>query len=90
MISDIRTKQLEHKIDDLSFKVNRILNYVDSDEATKRKGVVEQLDELTTTVSKLLTREQVYKAKAVAFGTIGGGLVMAVWKAVTFLVTITK
>lgn len=83
-------KELTEKIDELSSKVNRLISYVDSDPATNRAGIVESMDRLSRTVEDLLKREQIYKAKAATFGTIGGGIVIAVWKAITFFATMTK
>lgn len=89
-MSEQKQQELESKIDDLTLKVNRIVAYIDSDPATNRTGIVEQLDKLTDIVNKLLSREQIYKAKAGTFGFIGAILAGVIWKVGTLLLTILR
>lgn len=83
-------ENLEQKIDTLNINLNRILGYLESDDKTKRKGLVQEVDELKTVVSELLTRERVYKTRASAFGAGAALAVGACYKIITYLINFIK
>lgn len=85
-----KLEQLETKLDNLEKTLDKVLHYLNSDPLTKRKGLVEEIDELKQTLSNLLTREKVYQAKASVWGMVGALVVTALYKAIYLLWTILK
>lgn len=59
-------------ITNLDEKVTKILFHLESDPRTNTKGLVEKFGIMEAQISDLLTREKVYKAKATAWGAVGG------------------
>lgn len=66
---------LEERMDKVDKALDRILFYLESDSATKQKGVIEKLGELEESVASLLQREEVYKGKATVWSIVGGSIV---------------
>lgn len=56
----------------LETSMQRILQILESDSRTNEKGLVEKVGDLQKSLSELLTREKIYKAKAGVWGTVGG------------------
>lgn len=67
-------KQIYDKLDTLQTSMTRILGIIESDDTIKQKGLVEKVELMNSQLTELLTREQIYKAKATTWGTIGGFL----------------
>lgn len=80
----------EDKIDSLEIKLDKILFYMNNDPQTGKKGVIAEMEDLKKTISELLTREQVYKAKATVWGIVGGVIVTATIKFLAIILPFLK
>lgn len=76
---DIIRKELR----ELSDQNAKILYYLNSDPATKRKGLVEKLDIMEEMLNDMIVREKILKAKATVYGSVGSFIFMIVWQLVT-------
>lgn len=85
-----RLEQLEIKLDSFGRKLDKVGFYLESDSLTNRKGAIEELSEVKRLLSELLTREKIYKARAITAGGIGATIVMLAWKAGAYLLTVIK
>lgn len=75
------------ELDEVKHKVDRILFILESDDATKTKGLVEKVNEMADDLEDLLTRERVYKAKATTWGIVGGAVITCLGWAGKFIIT---
>lgn len=76
---DIIRKELR----ELSDQNAKILYYLNSDPATKRKGLVEKLDIMEEKLDDMIVREKILKAKATVYGSVGSFVFMIIWQIVT-------
>lgn len=76
---DVIRKELR----ELSDQNAKILYYLNSDPATKRKGLVEKLDIMEEMLNDMIVREKILKAKATVYGSVGSFIFMIVWQLVT-------
>lgn len=58
----------------LEENVSKIVFLLESDEQFHTKGLVEKVDNIGTSLDKLLVREQIYKTKATTWGIVGGAI----------------
>lgn len=69
----------EKDVEVLKKKVDLILFYINNDEGTGRKGIVNQLEDLKDKVDKFIVKynqnEAVKKAKMTIWGMIGGAVI---------------
>lgn len=73
--------------EDIKDKLSRILFILESDPKTNTKGLVERVHAIEVALDALLTREQIYKAKATTWGIIGGAIGGAVTYIFKFAIT---
>ena len=71
-MTDTERKEVFEKLDILQTSITRILGIIESDDSIKQQGLVEKVNYMNSQLNELLTREQIYKAKATTWGTIGG------------------
>lgn len=74
---------IRKELRELSDQNAKILYYLNSDPATKRKGLVEKLDIMEDMLNDMIVREKILKAKATVYGSVGSFLFMIVWQLVT-------
>ena len=86
-MTDIERKEVFEKLDVLQTSITRILGIIESDDTIKQKGLVEKVNFMSSQLNDLLTREQVYKAKATTWGTIGGIIGAVVISLIKLLIT---
>jgi hypothetical protein len=60
------------KLEKLDSQVVRILSYLESDEKTNTKGIVERINDNEGKLDKLEREQEIKSAKMGAFGMIGG------------------
>lgn len=77
-------------IEGLRDDLQRLLFYMNNDGQTGRRGIVAEMEELKKTISDLLTREKVYRAKAGVWGIVGGIIVTAAIKLITVIIPFIK
>lgn len=77
---------MEEQLDRIEKAIDKITFYVYSDSSTNRKGLAEKIEILEKILSDVITREQVYKAKATVWGMVGAALVTVAWKVITLIV----
>lgn len=74
---------IRKELRELSDQNSKILYYLNSDPATKRKGLVEKLDVMEEMLNDMIVREKILKAKATVYGSVGSFLFMIIWQIVT-------
>ena len=70
---------------DLEKKFDRVLFYLEDDPSTGQKGLVHKLEDIAQRLERMEEREKVARAKVSAYGAIGGAIILAGWKLITFL-----
>ncbi len=78
---------LHKQLDGLEDRINRVLFILESDPATNERGLVERVRVIESKLSKLLLREEIYKAKGTVWGIVGGALVTSLLWLGKFLLT---
>lgn len=76
---------IKKELKEVSDQNQKILYYLNSDPATKRKGLVEKLDIMEEMMNEMIVREKILKAKATVYGTVGSFVFMIIWQIVTKL-----
>lgn len=79
-------QNIKEELRELSKQNERILYLLNSDPATKRKGLVEKLDTMEEILNDLIVRDKVLKAKATVWGVVGSAVLMVVWQLIQKLV----
>lgn len=73
--------KLQLSIEEQEKKINRILHYLENDDATSQKGVISKVEDVSSKLDGILTREKVYMAKATVWGMVGSMVIAGVYTA---------
>lgn len=69
------TEKIWAKLSKLDRDMQRILGYLENDDHTNTKGLVNKVRDNSKDIERIKEREKIFKAKTAAYGTVGGGLI---------------
>ena len=81
-----KVKKMEGQLERIEKGMEKIMFYLYSDSDTNRKGLAEKIELLENTLSDVITREKIYKAKATVWGMVGAAIISFGWKVITILI----
>ncbi len=67
-------KEFYRRFDVLDKRIDRILGILENDDTIGEDGLVSKVRSIKQSLTELLVREKVYKAKATTWGIIGGAI----------------
>ena len=67
-------------------RITKMERYLYNDEDTGKDGIVKAYEKLNSRVSQLEEQNTIREAKATTWGGIGGGVILALYKLVEYLV----
>lgn len=66
---------LEDKVDKMDKKLDQVLNYLNDDPYTKRKGLVSQVDQNTNEINEEKNKRKIKNAKVSVIAWVGSAII---------------
>lgn len=74
-MSEKENKDLWVKLSKVDAALNRVLFLLESDDATKTKGLVETVNDVKKSVEEMQVNSKITKAKNTVYGGVGGAII---------------